>query len=1048
MVVAVAALVLAGAYVGASARWGGTGGDPSDGTLVARLRRLPAPGRALVARVSLPQAYRACTESRTEPGAPSVPFCGAHGPNAAPPGLIALLADASARSRRHADPDAMHVLALVDLLWADGSAATLDRAIGTLRTVARLAPRRASALADLSAALLMRAERRGEARDVFEGAEMAALAVSADSADVTARFDLALALTRLGLVDEAVRAWDEYLAAEPRGPWAEEARWRRAEVVAAAAPPRFLASDPDVRGAVARAPQEARLYGWNEALHDWGNGVLAGDSVRAARSLAAARAIGRALEARGGDATLADAVRVIDTARGSAVRTRALAEGHRAFAEAYAEYSATRYAEAAPGFARAVDAPGPLGLWARAFAAGTRIYVGQPGAAYRELRDVIAHADSTRYAALVARGRWMLGHLLNRLGRTEEALHQLRASASDFARVGETEHLGAVQSLGGRTTYLLGDSRATAEAVRDALTTLRAYSNSVWRYNALYMAALAAERDGLGTTALRVQDEAVKAGAQTGNAILAADAQVVRARLALRAGLEVQTHAVRDAAAAREGLAAARPGVTRDWVVSDLRVVEAAMRPERERGRSLAALDSVVTLFERPLATPRLVPALLARADARLLTGDTAGSGADLRRAVALLAAQQRMTDSLPLRASLVDAARAVVDRAVMYQLHRGMDAEALEQLELGRVGLAPVGARLARTARPRVRASSGEVVLVYALVGDTLLTWTVRDTTVRMSRATTNRSDLGITIQRARAALERRTTDEAQADLASLYDRLIAPVAARLGPPGTRLMIVADGEIRGVPFAALLDRRRGQFLMQDHPIRIALSVRDGLRAPVPHARPAVMPMLVVADPAFDRAAFPSLGALVGARAEERIVAETYGDVRRLSGVDATTQRVAAELPRAALFHYAGHAVFDDERPGRSLLLLAAREGGASVTDAVGLRAEQIAALDLRHVRLVVLSACETLRSTTGRGDGFSGLTGAFTAAGVGGVVGALWRVDDDATTALMRAFHQAYARGGDAAAALRAAQLELLHSQDPARRSPAAWGAFEYVGR
>ena len=152
---------------------------------------------------------------------------------------------------------------------------------------------------------------------------------------------------------------------------------------------------------------------------------------------------------------------------------------------------------------------------------------------------------------------------------------------------------------------------------------------------------------------------------------------------------------------------------------------------------------------------------------------------------------------------------------------------------------------------------------------------------------------------------------------------------------------------------------------------------------------------------------------------------------------DTDPPRVRSALGSASLVHFAGHAVFDDERPDRSMLVLGRQ----------ALTSETIASIDLRQLRLVVLSACETSRVTERRGSGMSGLAEAFLAAGAGGVIGSLWRVEDASTSVLMRAFHGRYAKTGDASSSLRAAQLQLLRSSSPAGRSPSAWGAFRYVG-
>src|SRR6185295_7843919 len=112
--------------------------------------------------------------------------------------------------------------------------------------------------------------------------------------------------------------------------------------------------------------------------------------------------------------------------------------------------------------------------------------------------------------------------------------------------------------------------------------------------------------------------------------------------------------------------------------------------------------------------------------------------------------------------------------------------------------------------------------------------------------------------------------------------------------------------------------------------------------------------------------------------------------------------------------------ILDDERPERSSLVLAPSR---SAGDSDVLRADELADLDLSGVRLVVLSACETLGSRAGHTRGLAGLADAFVTAGVGGVVGSQWRVDDRLTLDLMTRFHRAYRVTNDPAAALRQAQ-------------------------
>jgi CHAT domain-containing protein len=142
------------------------------------------------------------------------------------------------------------------------------------------------------------------------------------------------------------------------------------------------------------------------------------------------------------------------------------------------------------------------------------------------------------------------------------------------------------------------------------------------------------------------------------------------------------------------------------------------------------------------------------------------------------------------------------------------------------------------------------------------------------------------------------------------------------------------------------------------------------------------------------------------------------------------------------MLHFAGHAVWDEVKPERSWLLLAPAPGEDG-----HLHADELGALDLSRVRLIVLSSCRTIGSGLGRTGGFAGFARPLLTAGVNGVVGSLWQVDDEATGVLMQAFHAEYRSTGDAAEALRRAQIEMMRSPDPRLRPASAWSGFLYAG-
>jgi CHAT domain-containing protein len=270
------------------------------------------------------------------------------------------------------------------------------------------------------------------------------------------------------------------------------------------------------------------------------------------------------------------------------------------------------------------------------------------------------------------------------------------------------------------------------------------------------------------------------------------------------------------------------------------------------------------------------------------------------------------------------------------------------------------------------------------------------------------------------------------------LYDVLVRPVESQLAGSSVTT-IIADGELRGIPYAALYDNSRQRFLVEDRTLRFARSLREafGMVSLAEVPRQSVM---LVSDPAF-----AGFAQLPGARAEADTIAAVYNGVTLLGGESANRGSFTALLQGTHILHYAGHAIHDHERPERSFLALAAPRGRRGPDR---LTAAELDALDLRHVRLVVLAACETSRSRKGWSAGLPGLTDAFLNAGAAGVVGSLWRVDDDHTRRLMIRFHRAYHRSQDGPAALRSAQLQLLSSDDPEIRSPAAWAGFQYMGR
>lgn len=305
---------------------------------------------------------------------------------------------------------------------------------------------------------------------------------------------------------------------------------------------------------------------------------------------------------------------------------------------------------------------------------------------------------------------------------------------------------------------------------------------------------------------------------------------------------------------------------------------------------------------------------------------------------------------------------------------------------------------------------------------------------------------------------VERRDDSELGA-AAALHAQLLGPALAGLPPTVRRLLLVPDGPLHDLPFAALRERPDGPPLVARYELALVPSAslwRHWRQAP---ARAPGGEALVLADPdralrqplaraaarertgVFTEAA--RLGALPEARREghevEDVLRGTHTPARLHVGTDASEHALkSTDLSSVRVLHLAAHAVVDAEAPERSALVLAP---GSEEEDGI-LQPREIAELHLKGA-LVVLSACRSASGTVLPGEGVLSLARAFFEAGAHAVVASLWPLRDDEAAALVERFYRHLATGAGTSAALRAAQLEAMEDGLP----PAAWAGLVVLG-
>ena len=152
------------------------------------------------------------------------------------------------------------------------------------------------------------------------------------------------------------------------------------------------------------------------------------------------------------------------------------------------------------------------------------------------------------------------------------------------------------------------------------------------------------------------------------------------------------------------------------------------------------------------------------------------------------------------------------------------------------------------------------------------------------------------------------------------------------------------------------------------------------------------------------------------------------------------------------ILHISTHGFYHDDQafvnPMRNCGLLFANSQAAwksntplsNINQSDGiLRADEIANMNLKGCRLVVLSACQTGLGYSDNSEGVYGLQRAFKLAGAENVLMSLWKVDDQATAKLMVAFYNHLISGQQPEDALISARNELRRTG----ASPSQWGAF-----
>jgi CHAT domain-containing protein len=372
-------------------------------------------------------------------------------------------------------------------------------------------------------------------------------------------------------------------------------------------------------------------------------------------------------------------------------------------------------------------------------------------------------------------------------------------------------------------------------------------------------------------------------------------------------------------------------------------------------------------------------------------------------------------------------ALRADLDQAqAQFALARqqaGLDSSRGSQT----VKLEPPELRALRTKLP-----AGTALVEYYILSDSVVAFVVTRSASQQVLWKTNGKALRRNVVRLRTLLsDPKSGEELAPLLAQVAESVWTPVAAKLPPAVTRLVIVPAAYLNYLPFQVL-------------PMADGRAVIE--RYAVSYLPSASTMMLLGEAPKMTHDLF--LGALgnvsvdgwaplPGTLRETEGIARIFPEAAQANGNLLTHDRAVKALEENREVHLATHGLLDEHSPLFSALLLSPAPGQPA-------RLSMYELMDLKvRAQLVVLSACETGLGQLLGGDEVAGLTRTILGAGARTVVSSLWKVSDEATALLMQGFYRRLRAGENASGAMRGAAMEV-RKQYP---HPFYWAPFLVTG-
>jgi CHAT domain-containing protein len=921
-------------------------------------------------------------------------------------------------------------------------------------------------------------------------------ALALDNTNLEALFNRALLYREMGLLSQSEKDWQEYLQKDSTSEWANEARSQLKELEHKLAAPASTV-EQSVEDYLEAYEQEDERAAWevvrrnyssagntiaNALLDSYLESDLKADTATAETKLEALTYLGKLELQTAGDTFTAELTRFYK--RSNFQQRRNLAHARAKMAEAYDLFLGSHIDDALRAYSEAEQTFRENGDECEATLATYRIghcYWQKPD--LKKSREIFTHLRETTEHSNY---RWLFNQSIYRTA-------SLRFTYNDY-----TESIDyASQAL--KQSEQMGDFVGTLNALimlADQYRSIRNYKQS-WPYiqRALVMVndkgaeplqiwglitGIAQNLTALGwhEAALEYQKEALRRAFE-----LQPERPLIISRSYAYLALTYARLKNYEAAqtninlAFENGRRLENENSGREMMANTLLFAGDFFKEAQQYDNAIQSYDRSIALYDDLNYPYYTYPARKGRLECFIAKGNDAATENELKEVLNLFDYYRKTLTRESQRNTFFNVEQSVYDLAIDFAWARKHDSEkALEYCELSR-GRSLLDAmrrtiidnepdddlekRLPSTGTPlpvsdvkRLTPDDAQIVQ-FAVLREKVLIWVIAEKQVKTFEQPIRSTELAKLVRRfvdGVGTLPGKAEPTLLGDAKELHKLLIAPIESLLDE--TKLTcIVPDKELHYLPFGALVSEATGRYVIEKFRVQLAPSASislESLRGNGKTVQNDEDQVLSVGDPRFDSRAFPSLQPLPAASAEAQTIASLYKPQSvLLLDRNATERAVRSALRNANVAHFALHYVVDDRHSLYSKMVLTPSAKITSEADNGLLQIHEIYKMNLEHMRLVVLAACQTAIEQQYSGEGAIGVARPFLASGVPLVVATLWPVDSSSSAQLMTRFHEHRKQDKlSTAEALQHAQLDMLNDTDARLHHPYYWAAFTVIGR